>query len=76
MQQAERTAEQVDAGGRDRWADAVVVEDQRLDEIVQVRLVIRDVDDASGAVACCAMATCSSRRSTFRRIGQRMLQAR
>ena len=43
--QAERTSEQVDAGGNDRRSDAVVVEDQRLDEVIQVALVIRDVDD-------------------------------
>jgi hypothetical protein len=49
VQQTERTAEQVDAGGGDRGANAVVVEYQGLDEIVQVRLVVRDVDHASGA---------------------------
>ena len=46
MQQAERTAEQVDARGDERRPDAVVVEHQRLDQIVGVALVIRRVDDA------------------------------
>ena len=47
VNQAERTAEQVDAGGNDRGTDAVVVEDQRLDQVIEVALVIRDVDDAA-----------------------------
>ena len=49
VQQPERPAEQVDPGGGDRRPDAVVVEHQRLDEVVEVRLVVRDVDDAAGA---------------------------
>ena len=49
VEQAERSAEQVDARGDDRRPDAVVVEHQRLDEVVEMRLVIRDVDDAPGA---------------------------
>ena len=46
VDQAERSAEQVDAGGDQRRTDAVVVEDERLDQIVGVALVIRRVDDA------------------------------
>ena len=49
VKQAERPAEQVDAGGRDRRPDAVVVEHERLDQVVEVRLVVRDVDDAARA---------------------------
>ena len=49
VDQAERSAEQIDAGGDDRRPHAVVVEDDRLDEIVGVALVIGRVDDASGA---------------------------
>ena len=49
VQQAERTAEQVDAGGDERRPHAVVVEHERLDEVVGVALVIRGVDDAMGA---------------------------
>ena len=37
VDQAERPAEQVDAGGDDRRADAVVVEHQRLDQVIEVR---------------------------------------
>ena len=44
--QAERAAEQVDAGGDERRPDAVVVEHERLDEVVGVALVVRRVDDA------------------------------
>ena len=46
VDQAERSAEQVDAGGDERRTDAVVVEHERLDQIVGVALVIRRVDDA------------------------------
>ena len=49
MQQTERSAEQVDARGDDRRADTVVVEHERLGEIVGVALVVRRVDDASRA---------------------------
>ena len=49
VDQAERSAEQIDAGGDDRRPHAVVVEDERLDEIVDVALVVRGVDDAAGA---------------------------
>ena len=49
VDQAERTAEQVDAGGDERRPDAVVVEDQRLDQVVGVALVVRRVDDAVAA---------------------------
>ena len=47
VQQAERSAEQVDAGRNDRRPDLVVVEHQRLDQVVGVALVIRGVDDAA-----------------------------
>ena len=49
VEQAERAAEQVDAGGDDRRPDAVVVEHQRLDQVVGVAPVVRRVDDAAGA---------------------------
>ena len=49
VNQPERTAEEIDAGGDDRRTHAVVVEHDRLDEIVGVALVIRRVDDAPGA---------------------------
>ena len=49
VDQAERPAEQVDAGGDDRRPHAVVVEHERLDEIVGVALVVRRVDDAARA---------------------------
>ena len=52
VDQAERSAEQVDAGGDDRRADAVLVEHQRADEIVDVALVVRCVDHAAGARGC------------------------
>ena len=45
VDQAERPAEQVDAGDDQRRPDAVVVEHQRLDQVVAVALVIRGVDD-------------------------------
>ena len=47
VDQPERSAEQVDAGGDDRRPDAGIVEHQRLDEIVDVAAVVRRVDDAS-----------------------------
>ena len=46
VDQTERTAEQVDAGGDERRPDAVVVEHERLDQVVGVALVVRRVDDA------------------------------
>ncbi len=46
VDQAERSAEQVDAGRDERRPDAAVVEDDRLDQIVDVALVVRRVDDA------------------------------
>ena len=49
MQQPERAAEQIDAGGDDRRPDAVVVEHQRLDQVVGVTPVIGRVDDAARA---------------------------
>ena len=55
VNQAERAAEQVDAGRDQRRADAVVVEHQRLDQIVGVALVVRRVDDAVVRIACGAM---------------------
>jgi hypothetical protein len=45
VQQTHRSVEQVDAGGDDRRAHPVVVEHQQLDQIVDVTLVIRNVDD-------------------------------
>src|SRR5262245_53313066 len=49
MEQAQSAAEQVDAGSHQRRADAVVVEDDRLDQVVEMTLVVRDVDDSSPA---------------------------
>ena len=49
VNQAERTAEEIDPGGDDRRAHTVVVEDDRLDEIVGVAFVVRGVDDPPGA---------------------------
>ena len=49
VDQPERPAEQVDARGDDRRPDAVVVEHERLDQVVEMALVVRDVDDAAGA---------------------------
>jgi hypothetical protein len=49
VEHAKRAAEQIDPGGGDRRTDAVVVERERLDEVIQMALVIRDVDDASAA---------------------------
>ena len=46
VEAAKGAAEQVDAGGDHRRAHAVVVEDDRLDEIVEMALVVRGVDDA------------------------------
>ena len=43
VHQAERTAKKVDAGGNQRRANAVVVEHERLDEVIGVALVIRGV---------------------------------
>ena len=47
MEQAERAAEQIDARGHQRRPHAVIVEHERLDEVVEMALVIRDVDDAA-----------------------------
>ena len=44
MEQPERAAEEIDARGEDRRTNAVVVEHQRLDEVVEMALVIRDVE--------------------------------
>ncbi len=49
MDQAERTAEEIDAGGDERRTNVVVVEHQRLDQIVGVAPVIRRVDDPVAA---------------------------
>ena len=46
MEQAERAAEQVDPRGDERRAHPVVVEHERLDQIVGVALVVRRVDDS------------------------------
>jgi hypothetical protein len=47
MDEAERTAKEIDAGRDDGRTDAVVVDDERLDEVVEVALVVRDVDRPS-----------------------------
>ena len=49
VDQAERSAKQVDAGGDDRRPHAVVVEDDGLHEIVCVAFVVRRIDDAAGS---------------------------
>ena len=49
MQESERSAEQVDAGGNDRRTDAVVVEHERFGQVIGVTPVIGRVDDASCA---------------------------
>jgi hypothetical protein len=49
MDQPERPAEKIDAGGDHRWTDAVVVDDERLHEVVEVTLVVRDVDRPASA---------------------------
>ena len=46
LDQAERPAEQIDPGGDQRRPDAVVVEHERLHQVVDVAPVVRDVDDA------------------------------
>ena len=70
VEQAERPAEQVDAGGDDRRPDAVVVEHQRLDQVVEMALVVRDVDDAAGRASPAARCRRARRsRSILRRIG-------
>ena len=48
VNQAERAAEQIDPGGHDRRADTVVVEGQRLDEVVDVAPMVRGVQHAPG----------------------------
>ena len=45
VEEAEGTAEQVDAGRDERRTDAVVVEHQRFDQVVGMALVIRRVND-------------------------------
>ena len=47
MDESKRAAEEVNPRGDDRGADAVVVDDERLDEIVEVALVVRNVDRPS-----------------------------
>ena len=70
VDQAERAAEQVDAGGDERRPDAVVVEHERLDEIVDVALVVGGVDDAVAArVASSDVVQVLVQRSILRRIG-------
>ena len=49
MDQSERSAEQVDARGDERRPHARVVEHDGLDEVVDVALVVRRVDDARRA---------------------------
>jgi hypothetical protein len=49
VNEPERPAEQVDASGDDGRPDAVVVEHQRLHQVIDVALVVRNVDDAPGA---------------------------
>ena len=49
VDQSERTAKQVDPRRDDGRADAIVVEDERLDEVIEMALVIRDVHHPSGA---------------------------
>ncbi len=49
VQQAQRAAEQVDSRGDQRWPDPVVVEHERLDEVIGVALVIRRVHHAMAA---------------------------
>jgi hypothetical protein len=44
VNQPERTAEEVDAGGDERRSDAVIVEHQRLDQVIGVAFVVRRVD--------------------------------
>ena len=46
VQQTHRPVEQVDTGRGNRGTDTVVIEHEQLDQIVEVALVIRDVDDA------------------------------
>jgi hypothetical protein len=48
VDQPQRSAEQVDARRDDRRPDAVVVENERLHQIVEMALVVGDVDDAPG----------------------------
>ena len=48
MDEPERAAEQVDAGRDHRRTDAVVVEHERFDQVIEMRLVIRDVDHPPG----------------------------
>ena len=47
VNQSERPAEQVDARRDDRRPDPRVVQDQRLDQIVDVAAMVRRVDDAA-----------------------------
>ena len=49
VDQPERAAEEIDPGRDDRRSHAVVIEDQRLDEVIEMALVIGDVDDAAAA---------------------------
>ena len=45
VEQPERAAEEVDPGREQRRPDPVVVEDDRLDQVVEMALVVRDVHD-------------------------------
>jgi len=47
VNQAERAAEQVDARGDHRRPNLVVLEHQRLDQVVDVAAMVRDIDDAA-----------------------------
>ncbi len=49
VDQTERPAEQIDAGRDQRRSDAVVVEHERLDQVIGMALVVRRVDDAMRA---------------------------
>src|SRR5688572_9030465 len=49
MNQAERTAEEIDSGSDDRRPDPVVIQDQWLHEVIGVTAMVGRVDDASAA---------------------------
>jgi hypothetical protein len=71
LDEAERTAEQVDAGGDDRRPQPGIVEREQLEQVVDVAAVVRRIDHAvpgrDGLARGCAR--CSSMRSSLRRIG-------
>ena len=48
VEQAQRAAEQVDAGGHDRRADPVLVERQRFDQVIDVAAMVGGVEHAAG----------------------------